>query len=93
MAKENHLVNDLVVKDGIFGVRESEINISQLDDLNKQELLRSLSKMIDGLYDLSLEQSNKSAAIRRYKNIYERIFVEGRQPSDLGLESFISLKS
>jgi len=93
MAKENHLVNDLVVKDGIFGVRESEINISQLDDLNKQELLRSLSKMIDELYDLSLEQSNKSAAIRRHKNIFDRIFVEGRQPTDLGLEPFISPKS
>jgi hypothetical protein len=92
MAEENHLVNDLVVKDGLFAVRESEINISQMDDLNKQEILRSLSQMIDELYEISAGQSNKSAAIRRYKNIYERIFVEGRQPSDLGLESFVKFK-
>lgn len=92
MVAENYLVNELVVKDGAFDVRETERNTNHLDELSKQEILRSLSRLIDEIFNISIKQSNKLAAIRRYKSIYEKIFCEGRAPADLGLEAFIASK-
>lgn len=83
---------EAVIKNNSFDIKKTENNTNRLDELNTHEYLMGLSEIIDYIYDSMIVISNKSAAMRRYNNVFEKIFRDGKRIDELGLKGIIEPK-
>jgi len=92
LADKYSVLSEAVIEDNSFNVRATEIKTEQLDELSRHEFLMGLAEIIDFILEELVVTSNKSAAMRRYNKVFERIFTNGKKPSDLGLEGIVEPK-
>lgn len=92
LSGEYPVLTNAVVEDDHFNIRKTEANTNRLDELSKHEFLLGLNEIIEYIYAEIIYSSNRSAAMRRYNKIFDSVFVDGKKPSDLGLEGIIGPK-